>query len=337
MLIVGGIVNILVTGGAGFIGSNFVHYLVGLGLTNLKIVILDNLTYASNLTNLEGLNQKVVELVIGDIRDKGLVEKIFPAIDYLVHFAAESHVDNSIKSPEKFVSTNVLGTQVLLDAARKFNIKKFLYVSTDEIYGSIQSGSFTESDNYNPSSPYSASKAAAEMLVLAYGTTYGLKYNISRCSNNYGPRQHNEKLIPNFIDLLNSLKPVNLYGNGLNIRDWIYVDDHCEALYKILLSGRDRQIYNVSGTEEFSNLEITRKLLDLVGLDDGFINFVNDRPGHDFRYSISADKIANELNFQPKTKFNDGLKKTLLWYLNSSPELKSPIANTKQVVDFNQF
>lgn len=307
--------NILVTGGAGFIGSNFVHYLVGLRLKNLKIFILDNLTYASSLANLEGIDADIVELIIGDVCDKELVEKVLAKVNYVVHFAAESHVDNSIKFPSKFVSTNVLGTQVLLDAVRKNSIEKFLFVSTDEIYGSIQSGSFVETNNYNPSSPYSASKAAAEMLVLSYGTTYGIKYNISRCSNNYGPRQHAEKLIPHFIELLKKSNPVTLYGNGLNIRDWIYVEDHCVALFKILLDGAAGQVYNISSSEEFSNLEITKHLLNLMGLSENLINFVKDRPGHDFRYSISAKKIEIDLGFTPKTHFGMGIKKTLDWFI----------------------
>ena len=307
--------NILVTGGAGFIGSNFVHYLVGLRLKNLKIFVLDSLTYASSLANLEGIDNEIVEIIIGDICDKELVEKVLAKVNYVIHFAAESHVDNSIKSPSKFVSTNVLGTQVLLDAVRKNSIEKFLFVSTDEIYGSIKSGSFVESDNYNPSSPYSASKAAGEMLVLSYGTTYGIKYNISRCSNNYGPRQHHEKLIPHFIELLKKSNPVTLYGDGLNIRDWIYVEDHCVALFKILLTGAAGAVYNVSSSEEFSNLEITKHLLSLMGLSESLINFVEDRPGHDFRYSISNEKIKIDLGFTPKTHFNVGIKKTVDWFM----------------------
>lgn len=310
--------RILVTGGVGFIGSNFIHYLVGLNLKNIEIVILDKLTYAANLRNLDGLNENSYELIIGDICDKELVAKIFPGTDYVVHFAAESHVDNSITSPDKFITTNIIGTQILLDSARKNGVKKFLYISTDEIYGSIVEGSFVETDNFNPSSPYSASKAAGELLVLSYGTTFGLKYNISRCSNNYGPRQNNEKLIPHFIDMLQNLKPVPLYGNGLNVRDWIYVEDHCEAIYKILMTGENRQIYNVSSSEELSNIDVTEKLLKSMGLNKDMIDYVEDRLGHDFRYSISANKIKNDLGFTTKTNFGDGLQKTLEWYKNRS-------------------
>ena len=310
----GGQMRILVTGGVGFIGSNFIHYLVGLNLKNIEIVILDKLTYAANLRNLDGLDENSYELIIGDICDKELVAKIFPGTDYVVHFAAESHVDNSISSPDEFITTNVIGTQILLDSARKNGVKKFLYISTDEIYGSILDGSFVETDNFNPSSPYSASKAAGELLVLSYGTTFDLKYNISRCSNNYGPRQNSEKLIPHFIDMLQNLKPVPLYGSGLNVRDWIYVEDHCEAIYKILMTGKNRQIYNVSSSEELSNIEVTEKLLKLMGLDKDMINYVEDRLGHDFRYSISANKIKNDLGFTTKTNFGDGLQKTLEWY-----------------------
>ena len=310
----GGKMRILVTGGVGFIGSNFIHYLVGLDLKNVEIIILDKLTYAADLRNLDGLEENSYELVVGDICDKELVSRIFPGTDYVIHFAAESHVDNSIASPDEFITTNIIGTQILLDSAKMYGIKKFLYISTDEIYGSILEGSFVENDNFNPSSPYSASKAAGELLVISYGTTFGINYNISRCSNNYGPRQNKEKLIPHFIDMLQNLKPVPLYGNGLNVRDWIYVEDHCEAIYKILMSGENSQIYNVSGSEELSNIEVTEKLLGLMGLDKNMINYVEDRPGHDFRYSISADKIKNDLGFIAKTNFNDGIRKTLEWY-----------------------
>ena len=310
----GGKMRILVTGGVGFIGSNFIHYLVGLDLKNVEIIILDKLTYAADLRNLDGLEENSYELVVGDICDKELVSRIFPGTDYVIHFAAESHVDNSIASPDEFITTNIVGTQILLDSAKMFGIKKFLYISTDEIYGSILEGSFVENSNFNPSSPYSASKAAGELLVISYGTTFGINYNISRCSNNYGPRQNKEKLIPHFIDMLQNLRPVPLYGNGLNVRDWIYVEDHCEAIYKILMSGENSQIYNVSGSEELSNIEVTEKLLGLMGLDKNMINYVKDRPGHDFRYSISADKIKNDLGFIAKTNFNDGIRKTLEWY-----------------------
>jgi dTDP-glucose 4,6-dehydratase len=270
----GGKMRILVTGGVGFIGSNFIHYLVGLDLKNVEIIVLDKLTYAADLRNLDGLEENSFELVVGDICDKELVSRIFPGTDYVIHFAAESHVDNSIASPDEFITTNIIGTQILLDSAKMYGIKKFLYISTDEIYGSILEGSFVENDNFNPSSPYSASKAAGELLVISYGTTFGINYNISRCSNNYGPRQNKEKLIPHFIDMLQNLKPVPLYGNGLNIRDWIYVEDHCEAIYKILMSGENSQIYNVSGSEELSNIEVTEKLLGLMGLDKNMINYV---------------------------------------------------------------
>ena len=310
----GGKMRILVTGGVGFIGSNFIHYLMGLDLKNVEIIILDKLTYAADLRNLDGLEENSYELVVGDICDKELVSRIFPGTDYVIHFAAESHVDNSIASPDEFITTNIIGTQILLDSAKMYGIKKFLYISTDEIYGSILEGSFVENSNFNPSSPYSASKAAGELLVISYGTTFGINYNISRCSNNYGPRQNKEKLIPHFIDMLQNLKPVPLYGNGLNVRDWIYVEDHCEAIYKILMSGENSQIYNVSGSEELSNIEVTEKLLGLMGLDKNMINYVEDRPGHDFRYSISADKIKNDLGFIAKTNFNDGIRKTLEWY-----------------------
>jgi len=304
--------RILVTGGAGFIGSNFVNYLSN---KNHDLIILDSLTYAADVKNLSEIDDRLYKLVIGDICDKNILRTIFPHIEYVVHFAAESHVDNSILFPEKFISTNILGTHNLLEAAREYSIKKFLYVSTDEVYGSIDSGSFIESDNYSPSSPYSASKAAGEMLVMAYGKTFGLNYNISRCSNNYGPRQHKEKLIPCFIDLLKNSKPVRLYGDGLNVRDWIYVDDHCEALYRILQNGLNQQVYNVSSSEELSNLEITELLVTAMGVSRDLIQYVEDRPGHDFRYSISSKKIFADLGFSPKVTFEEGIQKTLKWYL----------------------
>jgi len=304
--------RILVTGGAGFIGSNFVNYLSN---KNHDLIILDSLTYAADVKNLSEIDDRLYKLVIGDICDKNILRTIFPHIEYVVHFAAESHVDNSILFPEKFISTNILGTHNLLEAAREYSIKKFLYVSTDEVYGSIDSGSFIESDNYSPSSPYSASKAAGEMLVMAYGKTFGLNYNISRCSNNYGPRQHKEKLIPCFIDLLKNSKPVRLYGDGLNVRDWIYVDDHCEALYRILQNGLNQQVYNVSSSEELSNLEITELLVTAMGVSRDLIQYVEDRPGHDFRYSISSKKIFADLGFSPKVTFEEGIQATLKWYL----------------------
>jgi dTDP-glucose 4,6-dehydratase len=304
--------RILVTGGAGFIGSNFVNYLSN---KNHDLIILDSLTYAADVKNLSEIDDRLYKLVIGDICDKNILRTIFPHIEYVVHFAAESHVDNSILFPEKFISTNILGTHNLLEAAREHSIKKFLYVSTDEVYGSIDSGSFIESDNYNPSSPYSASKAAGEMLVMAYGNTFGLNYNISRCSNNYGPRQHKEKLIPCFIDLLKNSKPVRLYGDGLNVRDWIYVDDHCEALFRILQHGLDQQVYNISSSEELSNLEITELLVTAMGVSRDLIQYVEDRPGHDFRYSISSKKIFADLGFSPKVTFEEGIQTTLKWYL----------------------
>ena len=306
--------RILVTGAAGFIGSEFIIQLTA--NENYKITVIDSLTYAGRLENLAEVKHKIKFEKV-DIRNRESLEEIFKNsnFDRVVHFAAESHVDNSILSPAKFISTNVLGTHNLLEAAREYSVKKFLYVSTDEVYGSIDSGSFVESDNYNPSSPYSASKAAAEMLVMAYGKTFGINFNISRCSNNYGPRQHREKLIPCFIDLLKNSKPVKLYGTGLNVRDWIYVDDHCEALYRILISGVDKQIYNISTSEELSNLEITEILVKEMGVSRDLIQYVEDRPGHDFRYSISSEKIFVDLGFLPKVTFEEGIKKTLNWYL----------------------
>lgn len=309
--------NLLVTGGAGFIGSNFIHYLAKLKLTELNVTILDNLTYAGSLSNLKGIDPDFYKFIKGDICDRNLVEKILPNTDFVVHFAAESHVDNSIKDPSKFIHTNVVGTQILLDASILYDIKKFIYVSTDEVYGSISSGSFVETDILNPSSPYSASKAAGELLVNSYGKTFGLNYNITRCSNNYGPRQNHEKLIPCFINLISMAKPLPLYGDGKNIRNWIYVDDHCEAIFEIIKNGKNSEIFNIGGSNEFTNLEIAEKLIKFFGADKSLISFVADRKGHDLRYSISSSKISTDLNFVAKTDFLVGLENTIQWYLEN--------------------
>ena len=306
--------KILVTGGAGFIGSNFVHYLLSQKIENLRIQILDKLTYAGSMENLDGLPSGAFEFIKGDICDTGLVLELVKQNDVVVHFAAESHVDNSISAPENFIQTNIVGTQSLLDACLQKPSVKFVYISTDEVYGSRTTGSFVETDKLNPSSPYSASKAAGELLVQAYGKTFGLKYNITRCSNNYGPRQHNEKLIPHFIELLKNNKKLTIYGNGKNIRDWIFVDDHCAAILKVINHAKSREIYNIGGNFEVSNLEISKLLLERFNLSNEFLDYVQDRPGHDFRYAISSNKISQDLGFTPQISFENGFKKTLDWY-----------------------
>lgn len=305
------------TGGAGFIGSNLIHYLAKLKLTDYKITILDNLTYAGSLSNLDGINSNFFDFIKGDICDRNLVAEIMRNTDYVIHFAAESHVDNSILEPSKFVNTNIVGTQILLDASILYKIKKFIYISTDEVYGSINSGSFTESAGLNPSSPYSASKAAGELLVNSYGKTFGLEYNITRSSNNYGPRQNAEKLIPNFINLLLKSKPVTLYGDGNNIRDWIYVEDNCEAIYKILKNGKNAEVYNIGGDNEHTNTDIAKELIKIIGVDESFISYIPDRLGHDRRYSVNSTKIQKDLGFIPKKDFTTGIMETVNWYLKN--------------------
>lgn len=306
--------KILVTGGAGFIGSNFVHYLFSQKIQNLRIQILDKLTYAGSMENLDGLPNSAFEFIKGDICDTKLALELVKQNDVVVHFAAESHVDNSISAPENFIQTNIVGTQSLLDACLHNLNVKFVYISTDEVYGSRAGGSFVETDILNPSSPYSASKAAGELLVQAYGKTFDLKYNITRCSNNYGPRQHNEKLIPHFIDLLKNNKKLTIYGNGENIRDWIFVDDHCSAILKVINHAKSGEIYNIGGNYEVSNLELSKLLLERFNLGNEFLDYVQDRPGHDFRYAISSAKISQDLGFVPKISFENGIKKTLDWY-----------------------
>ena len=234
----------------------------------------------------------------------------------MIHFAAESHVDNSISNPKIFVETNVLGTQNLLEAHRKYEVRRFHHISTDEVYGDIpDTGFFVESTPLNPSSPYSASKAASDFLVKAYGRTFGVDYVITRCSNNYGPNQDNEKLIPHFVELLNNDQKVTVYGDGSNIRDWLYVEDHCDAIWQVFTKAERGSIYNIGGNNEYSNLEITRFLLDGMKKDDSYISFVKDRPGHDKRYAIDASKLNNELGWAPKVRFEEGIKRTIAFYV----------------------
>ena len=311
--------KILVTGGAGFIGSNFVNYMVR-KYSNYEILNLDALTYAGNLENLkESEGKSNYRFIKGDITDKDLIDSIFvEEVDVVVNFAAESHVDRSITNPGVFVSTNIQGTQVLLDAARKNNIKKYIQVSTDEVYGTLgKEGYFTEETPLAPNSPYSASKAGADLLVQAYSETYGLPVNITRCSNNYGPFHFPEKLIPlMIINALNN-KSLPIYGDGLNIRDWLHVEDHCSAIDLVLHKGKTGEVYNVGGHNERSNIDVVTEILRKLNKPETLIEYVNDRLGHDRRYAIDPTKLQTELGWKPKYTFETGLKETIEWYLTN--------------------
>lgn len=312
--------NILVTGGAGFIGCNFVRYMLNKH-KDYKIINLDLLTYAGNIKSLDDVKDNPNYLFIkGDIADNKLVDKIVSdnKIDVIINFAAESHVDRSITNPDIFVKTNVLGTQNLLEVAKKYKIEKFFQISTDEVYGSLgKTGFFTEKTPLSPNSPYSASKASADLLVLAYHHTFGLNVNITRCSNNYGPYQFPEKLIPLFITNALDNKQVPLYGDGLNIRDWLFVEDHCSAIDTVLHKGKNGEIYNIGGNNEKTNKYITDTILKYLGKDSSLIKYVADRLGHDRRYAIDATKIKEELGWQPQYKFEQAIEKTIKWYLNN--------------------
>lgn len=316
--------TILVTGGAGFIGSNFIYYELEKH-PERRIVCLDALTYAGNLETLEkAMKNKNFRFVKGDITDRKAVNALFEeeTFDAVVNFAAESHVDRSIEEPEVFLKTNILGTQVLLDACKNGGIR-FHQVSTDEVYGDLPLDRpdlfFTEETPIHTSSPYSASKAGADLLVMAYHRTYGAKVTISRCSNNYGPFHFPEKLIPLMIANALEEKPLPVYGEGKNVRDWLYVEDHCKAIDMILEKGRIGEIYNIGGHNEKTNLEVVKTVLKILGKSESLIKFVKDRPGHDMRYAIDPTKIKNELGWYPETKFEDGIKKTVDWYLNNRP------------------
>ena len=303
----------LVTGGAGFIGSNFVHYLMN-RYPDCQVVNLDKLTYAGNLENLTEISgDDRYTFIQGDICDPEVVETAMQGVDYVFNFAAETHVDRSILDPSGFIRTDVLGTHILLDQARKNNITLFVQISTDEVYGSIDEGSFNETDRINPSSPYSASKAGGELLVQSYITTYGLPAIITRASNNYGPYQYPEKLIPLFVTNALEDKHLPLYGDGLNVRDWLFVGDHCEALDVISQKGVIGQIYNIGGGNERTNIDITRRVLELLDKPNSLIRPVKDRPGHDRRYSITCNKLM-ELGWTPSHDFDAGLEATVNWY-----------------------
>jgi dTDP-glucose 4,6-dehydratase len=307
--------NLLVTGGAGFIGSNFVRRILDGSLPGVSsVTVLDKLTYAGTLTNLSALPSDCFEFVHGDICDQELVSALALRNDVIVNFAAESHVDRSITGARDFILTNVLGTQTLLEAARGGGVETFIQVSTDEVYGSIAQGSWTETEPLLPNSPYAASKASADLIARSYFNTYGLDVRITRCSNNYGPNQYPEKIIPLFVtNLIDGIK-VPVYGNGLNIRDWLHVDDHCSGIFSVLTGGRAGEIYNIGGGVELTNLELTKKILSLMGKDASFIEHVSDRLGHDIRYSVNIDKISNELGYIPKVDWEVGIAKTVEWY-----------------------
>jgi len=303
--------RVLVTGGAGFIGSNFVRHL--LDNTNCAVVNLDKLTYAGNLNNIKDLRrEKRHEFIRGDIRNRKLVGSLVKKADAVVNFAAESHVDRSIQTPSVFVESNVLGVQVLLEACRRFGVR-FEQISTDEVYGSRVEGSFVETDALNPSSPYSASKAAADLLVNAYHVTYGLEVTVTRSTNNYGPNQHPEKLIPRLITNALRGKRLPIYGSGENVRDWIFVEDNCRAILTVLEKGDKGQIYNIGGGNERKNIEIAKEILHYLSLPEAMLEFVPDRPGHDFRYSLACDK-THRLGWKPQMGFEEGLQKTIDWY-----------------------
>ncbi len=310
--------KILVTGGAGFIGANFINYWLSRYPSD-TIINLDKLTYAGNLDNLREVeNLPSYHFVQGDIREVKLLDKILPEVDLVVHFAAESHVDRSIVGPAVFIETNVVGTQVLLDAVLRHKVKHFHHISTDEVFGSLELESeekFSESAPYNPHSPYSASKAASDHLVRAYGTTYGLAYTITNCSNNFGPFQHPEKFLPLMITNLLQGKKIPIYGDGLYVRDWLYVEDHCRAIDLVVREGKIGETYCIGGmTEDINNLTVARKVLSLLGKDESFIEFVKDRPGHDRRYAVDWSKIKNELGWEPKYNFDEWLQRTVKWY-----------------------
>ena len=321
--------KILITGGAGFIGTNFIYYMLK-NHPDYEYVCIDSLTYAGNLKNLSGaLKNKNFKFVKASISDRKAVFDLFEKenFDIVVNFAAESHVDRSIENPGIFLETNIMGTAALLDACRKYGIKRYHQVSTDEVYGDLPIDRpdlfFTEETPIHTSSPYSTSKASADLLTLACSRTYGLPVTVSRCSNNYGPYQFPEKLIPLMIQKALNDESLPVYGNGLNVRDWLYVDDHCSAIDLIIHKGREGEVYNIGGHNEKQNIEVVKTILERVGKPESLITYVKDRAGHDLRYAIDPKKIHEELGWLPETKFADGIKSTIDWYL----------ANTKWMDD----
>jgi dTDP-glucose 4,6-dehydratase len=310
--------RLLVTGGAGFIGSNFVRRIVDGTFSGIsQVTVLDKLTYAGTLKNLEMLPANSFEFIRGDISDPGLVSDLVKRNDAIVNFAAESHVDRSITGARDFIETNILGVQNLLAAALTNEVKTFVQISTDEVYGTISKGSWDEDFPLLPNSPYSASKASADLICRSYYRTFGMDVRVTRCSNNYGPYQFPEKIIPLFITNLIEDKKVPLYGKGLNVRDWLHVDDHCQGIFAVLTSGKPGNIYNIGGGRELTNRELTDLILRKFSRDESSIEYVADRLGHDLRYSVSHEKITRELGYQPKIKFEEGLEQTIEWYKNN--------------------
>lgn len=342
--------NIIVTGGAGFIGSSFVHYVYN-NFPNVHITILDKLTYAGNRANVESILGDRVELVVGDIIDKDLVDKLASKADAIVHYAAESHNDNSLNDPSPFIYTNFVGTYTLLEAARKYDLR-FHHVSTDEVYGDLplredlpgkgefKGEKFTEDTNYNPSSPYSSTKAASDLIVRAWIKSFGIKATISNCSNNYGPYQHIEKFIPRQItNILSGIKP-KLYGNGKNVRDWIHTNDHSSAVWTILNNGKIGETYLIGANGEKNNKEVLELILKEMHMPNDFYDHVTDRAGHDLRYAIDSTKLYKELNWKPKyTNFEEGLRQTIQWYIDNQEwwehekdEVEAKYAKTQKII-----
>ena len=317
--------NIIVTGGAGFIGGNFMHYMVN-KYPNDNIICIDSLTYAGNMETLEPIKDKAnYKFYKVDITDRKSIYEIFEKEkpDYCINFAAESHVDRSVENPEIFLKTNILGTQVLMDACRKYGIKRYHQVSTDEVYGDLPLErldlQFDETYPIKTSSPYSASKASADLLVMAYHRTFKMPCTISRCSNNYGPYHFPEKLIPLMISRALNDEKLPVYGEGKNVRDWLYVEDHCRAIDMIVRGGRDGEVYNVGGHEEKANIDIVKLILKKLNKPESLIEFVKDRPGHDLRYAMNPAKLEKELGWKPSVTFEEGIDKTITWYLNNKP------------------
>lgn len=313
--------KILVTGGVGFIGSNFIEYLKN-KYPDYEIINLDALTYAGSLENLKEIQDRPgYTFIHGRIEDEKLVDKLMLGIDVVVHFAAESHVDRSILEPKVFLTTNIIGTHTLLEAALRYKVKLFFQISTDEVYGALKLGTkkmFSEQSHLHPNSPYSASKTSAELLAQAYHTTYGLPLVISRCSNNYGPRQHPEKFIPTVI--LNALqdKPVPIYGDGLYVRDWIYVSDHCRAIDIIIHKGSSGEVYNIGAGEQWANIDLAKKILKILNKPESLLTSVKDRPGHDRRYAIDSTKLQEKLGWKPEITLEKGLTDTVQWYIKKA-------------------
>lgn len=331
---------VLVTGGMGFIGSNFIRYLIN-KKEGFRIINVDKLSYAGNPENLRDIENEYKTLYSfyhADICDFQLIDKIInqEKVEYIVNFAAESHVDRSIDNPTIFCDTNIIGTHSLLNIAKKNNIKKYIQISTDEVYGSLnfEDLPFTENSQLKPNSPYSASKASADLLVRAYYKTYQLPINITRCSNNYGPFQFPEKLIPLMIYNACNDKELPVYGKGINIRDWVHVEDHCSAIYEVLTNGKNGETYNIGGNSEMRNIDLVQILLKELNKPESLIKFVSDRPGHDLRYAINHQKITSELNWKPKISFKEGIKMTINWYLNNQEWLKNVI--TKEYLNYYQ-